>query len=183
MTISCTYAPTTEITNLTRLTHAQEDAAVDAGQLVLVHDGTKAKVSRGVNSLQTTTGKGDCYKKIKLVELMDMIRYDIRTTGQDSYIGKYANTYDNKCLLLTAIRLYFQTLEREGLLKSGASTVGIDMEAQRTYIASLGVDPTELDDATIKQYNTGSQVFLTASIVPIDAIEDIAVNILLDEVS
>lgn len=101
MTISCTYAPLPEVSDVGRLTRAAMDAAVDAGKFILFHDGEKVKVARGVNSLQTTTqDKGDAWKKIKMVEVMDMIQTDIRTTAQDAYIGKYANSYDNKCLLV-----------------------------------------------------------------------------------
>lgn len=65
----------------------------------------------------TTTGnKGDSFKKIKLVEDMDMIKTDIQSTIQDDYIGKYANSYDNKCLLITAINGYFKTLVSEGVM-------------------------------------------------------------------
>lgn len=75
MTISCTYAPLPEVSDVGRLTREAMDAAVDAGKFILFHDGEKVKVARGVNSLQTTTqDKGDAWKKIKMVEVMDMIQ-------------------------------------------------------------------------------------------------------------
>ena len=55
MTISCTYAPLPEVSDVGRLTREAMDAAVDAGKFILFHDGEKVKVARGVNSLQTTT--------------------------------------------------------------------------------------------------------------------------------
>ena len=154
------------------------DAAVDAGKFILFHDGEKVKVARGVNSLQTTTqDKGDAWKKIKMVEVMDMIQTDIRTTAQDAYIGKYANSYDNKCLLVTAIKGYLVGLEQSGILQAGSSSVGIDLAAQEAYLQSVGTDTSKMSQQEIKEANTADKVFLEASIKILDAIEDISLNI------
>ena len=178
MTISCTYAPLPEVADIGRLAKAEMDTAINAGKFILFHDGEKVKVGRGVNSLQTTTqDKGDAWKKIKLVEVMDMIQADIRTTAQDSYIGKYANSYDNKCLLISAIKGYLTSLEQAGILQVGSSSVGIDVAAQETYLQSIGVDTSKLSEQEIKEANTGDKVFLQASIQILDAIEDINLNI------
>ena len=161
-----------------RLTREAMDAAVDAGKFILFHDGEKVKVARGVNSLQTTTqDKGDAWKKIKMVEVMDMIQTDIRTTAQDSYIGKYANSYDNKCLLVTAIKGYLVGLEQSGILQAGSSSVGIDLAAQEAYLQSVGTDTSKMSQQEIKEANTADKVFLEASIKILDAIEDISLNI------
>ncbi len=185
--ISCTYAPLTDAVMCDILEPDELDEAVDAGKLVFMWDGEKAKICRGVNSFVTAVqGKGDSFKKIKLVETMDLIQSDIRKTAQDTYIGKYANTYDNKCLLVTAVNGYFDTLVRDNILESGVCE--IDVDAHRTYIKSKGgkfvVDgeTVDLEDATeqqIRRANTGSEVFLRATVSMIDAIEDITLNIYL----
>lgn len=185
LTMSCTYAPLTEVDDCDRMTDEAVDAAVDAGKLVFIWDGEKVKICRGVNSFKTTSDtKGDSFKKIKVVEAMDMIRNDISMTAQDSYIGKYANSYDNKCILITAINGYFDGLIRDGVLASGKCY--IDVDAQRQYFVSKGgkviIDGEELkvEDCTddqIKQGNTGSKVFLKAMVSIIDAIEDIDLDI------
>lgn len=178
MTISCTYAPLPEVSDITRLTREEMDAAVDAGKLILFHDGEKVKVGRGVNSLQTTTrDKGEKFKKIKLIEAMDLLQSDIRSTAQDSYIGKYACSYDNKCLLITAVKGYFTTLEQGGILEAGGSCVGIDLPAQEAYLQSVGTDTSRMSEQEIKAANTGDKVFLTARVVLLDAIEDIDLSI------
>lgn len=178
MTISCTYAPLSEVEDVHRLTRAETDAAIDAGEFVLFYDGEKVKVGRGVNSLTTVTqDKGEVYRKIKAVEAMDMIQSDIRMTLEDSYIGKYANSYDNRCLLITAIQGYFEGLEQGGILKAGASTVGVDMDAQRNYLKSTGVDVDGMTEQQIKEADTGSRVFLAARVWILDAIEDVLLNI------
>ena len=113
-----------------------------------------------------------------------MIKSDIQTTIQDSYIGKYANSYDNKCLLITAINGYFQTLVNDGIIESG--TAEIDLTSQRTYLESLGKSvtvngetkkPEDLSDDEVKIANTGSHVFLRATVVLLDAIEDVSLTI------
>ena len=61
---------------------------MDNGKLILINDGTKIKIARGVNSLTTTSdSKGDDFKKIKIMEAVDMIRDDIRTTFEDEFVG------------------------------------------------------------------------------------------------
>ena len=185
MTMSVTYAPIPDFDDCERLTKAELDTAVGAGKLVLMWDGEKVKVCRGVNSFQTTNDTmGDSFKKIKLVDTMDMIKHDITMTAQDSYIGKYANSYDNKLLLVTAINGYFRELVAEGVLASGVCQ--IDVEAQRNYFISRGgsfvVDgeTIRVEDATeqqIKEGNTGSHVFLHATASLLDAIEDIDLDI------
>jgi hypothetical protein len=174
--LSATYAPLADYTDCARLTKAEQDAAVTAGKLIAFWDGEKVKLNRAVTSFQTTTAtKGDSFKKIKLVEDMDMIKYDIMTTIRDNYIGKYANSYDNKCLLVTAINAYFRELINEGVLASG--TCAIDVDAQAAYLVGKGIDISDMTEQEIKEANTGSEVFLRATISILDALEDVTFNI------
>ena len=50
-----------------------------------------------------------------------MMEDDIRKTIEDNYIGKFGNTYDNKCLLITAVNAYFMSLVNDGLISVGQS--------------------------------------------------------------
>jgi hypothetical protein len=178
MTISCTYAPLPEVTDVDRLTKADMDTAIEDGEFIIFYDGEKVKVGRGVNSLQTTTeSKGVSFQKIKIVEAVDMIQSDIKLTAQDNYIGKYANSYDNKCLLISAIKAYLKGLENDGILEVGSSTVDIDVDAQETYLQSQGIDTSNMTEQQIKEAATADQVFLMASIKILDAIEDIDLSI------
>ena len=184
MTIACTYAPLPELSDCTRLT--DNDTPVDKGEFIIFYDDEKVKVVRGVNSFITTIdGKGDSFKKIKIVEAMDMINDDIVKTAQDSYLGKYANTYSNKCLLITAISSYFAQLKRDDIVSS--YSVGLDAGAIRIYLKGRGLQAT-LDDGTIKDVDecsdeeiitadTGASVFLTGNVKILDAIEDIKMPI------
>ena len=177
MKISATYAPLPELTDVNRLTKEQLDEAVNDGKLVLKWDGKKAKICRAVNSLVTTSeGMLDSFKKIKIVEIMDLIRTDITSTAEDSYIGKYANTYDNKLLLITAIRGYFMGLEQDKLVQPGY-TVEIDVDKQEQYLVSKGVDTSEMTAQEIREADTGTHVFIKIACKILDAIEDIDIDI------
>lgn len=170
MTISCTYAPLPELTDCSRMPDI--DTPVDDGEFIIFHDGEKVKVVRGVNSLVTTTAeKGKSFKKIKIVEAMDMIHDDIRKTVQDNYIGKYANSYNNKCLLIVAIKGYLLELQKDGIISD--YNVEIDLEAQTVYLQKQGVDTSAMTEDQIREADTGSEVFLIGHIKILDAIEDI----------
>ena len=178
MTISATYAPLSEVIDCDKYDLDENDEKVNNGEFFIWFDGTKYKMSRAVNSLTTTTeGKQEGYQTIKIVDIMDMIYDDVRTTAQDSYIGKYANTYDNKCLLITAIIGYLKELEGEGLLQKDYSTVELDTEAIKNYQLQNGLytkdELADMSDDEINQLDTKKKVFLKGKIKIIDAMEDI----------
>ena len=62
-------------------------------------------------------------------------------------------------------------------MEAGQSTVDIDMDAQKTYLQSIGTDTSSMTEQEIRSANTGDKVFLAASIKILDAIEDITFNI------
>lgn len=177
MKISATYAPLPELGDVERLTKEAQATAVNGGELILIWDGRKVKLSRAVTSLTTTSdGMLDSFKKIKIVEIMDLIRTDITATAEDGYIGKYANTYENKLLLVTAVRGYFMGLERDSLVQPGY-TVDIDVDRQEQWLTAKGVDTSGMTVQEIREADTGSHVFLRVSCKILDAIEDIEIAI------
>lgn len=177
MKISATYAPLPELSDCARLTKDEADEAVGNGELSLRWDGRKVKLNRAVTSLVTTSqGMLDSFKKIKIVEIMDLIRTDITATAEDEYVGKYANSYDNKMLLVAAIRGYFMGLEQSGLVQPGY-TVDIDVEKQVQYLVSRGVDTEAMSETELREADTGSHVFLKVRCKILDAIEDIDVYV------
>lgn len=182
MTISATYAPLAEVIDCDRHSIDENDEKVNNGEFFVWYDGEKFKMSRAMNSLVTTTqGKLEAYQTIKTIDIMDMIYDDIKRTAEDSYIGKYTNDYDNKMLLVAAISGYFRELENSRLLQKDYSTVDIDVEAVKTYQIKHGLyskdDLAKMSDLEIKKLDTKKQVFLTASIKILDAMEDIKLPI------
>lgn len=182
MTISATYAPLAEVIDCDKHSIDENDEKVNRGEFFIWYDGEKFKMSRAMNSLVTTTqGKLEAYQTIKTVDIMDMIYDDIKRTAQDSYIGKYANDYDNKQLLITAIYGYLRELENGRLLQRDYTKVDIDVEAVKTYQLKHGLytkeELADMSDIEIKQLDTKKIVFLTAQIKILDAMEDIVLPI------
>ena len=174
---SVTYAVPKNVLDIPSKTKEEAEAKVKNGELILVKEMGKVRVARGVNSLKTTTAeKGDLFQKIKLVDTMDLIHNDIRKTCIDTYIGKVANNYDNKCILITAISSYFEELAKEQLIEKDFK-VDIDIDKQVKYLKSIGVDTSEMDEQQIKEANTKDKVFLIANIKLVDAMEEISLEI------
>lgn len=181
-TIACTFAPLPEVTGVEFVDRETLDRRIDNGEFVVFDDGEKIKVARGVNSFVTTVqNKGKSFKKIKLVELMDMVHDDIKKTAEDNYLGKYANSYDNRCLLITAINGYFLELESNSLAEKGKNNCSIDVEATKIYLMKNGRKTKEelkqMKEIDIKYENIGDNVFLTAEMSLLDAIETIKLPI------
>lgn len=176
MGMSCTYAALPELTAVTARTTAEQIEAINNGKLILIHDGIQAKIARGVNSLTTipATGKAD-WSKIKIVEGMDLITYFLRTTIENSWLGRYPNTYDNKQLLVTVIYNFFLELEQAGVLSAGESFVEVDYDRQLQYLQSQGVETSTLTEQQVLEYQTGSYVFLKCGGRLVDAMEDFEV--------
>lgn len=180
--ISATYKPLSELTQIPSADDEEVDEAIDAGMLVLYSDGERIVIGRGVNSLTTTSEVNtEDLKKIKISAIQDLIEGDIYSTINSSYIGNYSNSYDNKCLLITAIKGYLRGLEAteggKGYLKADSSTIEINIAKQKQYLESIGVDTSDMSEQEIKEANTGSHVFLKGTISILDAIEDVDIFI------
>ncbi len=156
------------------------DSEVDTGKLILIKDDGVVKIGRGVNSFTTTSiTKGNELKKIRIVEIIDMIKDDIYKTVKDNYIGRVSNTYDNKMICVSAINSYLFDLARDGILGDGDNKVDIDVEAHRLYLMFIGKTEeqvNQMDDTTLRKCRTGSNLYLTGNIVPVDCIEDIKIE-------
>lgn len=169
---SATYFVLTDISDAA--VPEDPDERIDNGELVLVFDGEKYKIGRGVNSLTTFTAeKGEDFSSIKIVEGIDLYQDDIRSSFEEGYIGKVINNYDNKQAFIAAIRAYQKTLVGDVLDSSYDNTAAIDVSAQRTYIESLGIDTSDMDDTVIAKYNTKKKVFVSSDIKFVDAMEDL----------
>lgn len=170
---SATYITLPEVSALPALSRAEAIAAIDAGKLILQHDGSKAKIARAVNSLTSIPPEGkEDWRKIKIVEGMDLVTYFLRTTIEDAWLGRYANSYDNKLLLVVAITTFLQDLEAGGVLQRGSSTVDIDTAAQEQWLRAGGIDTSSLSEQQLREADTGSWVFLCCAGRFLDATED-----------
>lgn len=175
---SATYKVLDEVVDCKLSQHPDND--IDAGKLILIFDDDKFKVGRGVTSLTEITGEiSEDSKKIKIVEAMDLIRTDILKTFKDHYVGKRNNNYDNKQLFIGAILEYFKELE--GVVIDSGYSIGLDLERIKKYLKEKNVDIDSMKEIDLKKANTGSFVFLTGNIKPLDAMEDFNLSIHLAE--
>lgn len=172
-TRSSTYFVLTEVEGITESTTPNED--IDAGRLILINDGEKIKIGRGVNSLVTTTiSKTEDFKKIKVLEVMDMITDDVRDTFNNNYVGKIPNIYDSQVLFFTSVNAYFKGLATNEILDpSYDNRADVNVEAQRLAWESIGTDTSVWDDQKVKEMAFKSNVFAAGNIKPVDAMEDI----------
>ncbi|AFM40333.1 Phage tail sheath protein [Desulfosporosinus acidiphilus SJ4] len=181
LTMSATFQVLPEVIDVPHNSKTQFDTLINEGQLVFMNDGEKVKIARAINSLVTLTPtKTADWQKCKIVDIMDLQHNDIIQTFNDNYVGKVPNDYDHKCLLITAINAYLEGLENQMLLDPGKNKVSLDVEAQTLYLQSKGIDTSTMSQLDIKKANTGSLVFLTGTDRPLDAMEDLTLNLYLN---
>lgn len=176
---SATYYQLPEVESVE--TYEDIDSLIDKGQLLLVDegDGDGVKIARACNSLTTfTTDVGQDFRSIKIVECIDMITDDIRDTFKSDYVGKVINDYNHKMLFISAILVYFSGLKGNVLDNSptAQNTVDIDEEQQKNYAILKGEDVAEMTVQQIREYNTGTNVYLTGRITPVNAMEDLTID-------
>lgn len=172
LTRSSTYYVLDEIVDIGEIVKPDEE--IDAGKLIIIYDGEKYKIGRGVTSL--TTISDECpedFKKIKIVEGADMIRTDIRTTFEDDFVGKVNNTYDNKQVFCGAVNEYFADLVGTVLNGSHENYIEVDAAANEKYLHDRNVDTSTMTVQAIKEANTGSYLFATGQVAMLDAMEDL----------
>ena len=151
-------------------TPTELDESIDAGEFRLFRDLDKIRVASGVNYAPKTSK----YHKIKYTDTVDMIEEDITGTIKNEYIGKVPNSYDNKCILIVYAAEYLTELEKRAILVKGASSVSIDIEAQKTYLKSINVDTSSMTDEDIKKYeDTGDNVFLLVDAIDQKTMENV----------
>lgn len=136
-------------------------------------------IGRGVTSLTTLTGKQSPWKKIRVVETMDMINNDIVELAEDNYIGKYQNTYSNKCLLLSAIKTYMDEILVNGLIED--YSIEFDVEKIRKYVIEnekiKKEDAEAMSDEEMQKQYTDEKVYFKATVTISDVMEDIYLDI------
>lgn len=176
---SATYYQLTEVESVE--TYEDIDSLIDKGQLLLIDEGEGdgVKIARACNSLTTfTTDVGQDFRFIKIVECIDMITDDIRDTFKSDYAGKVINDYNHKMLFISAIMVYFSGLKGNVLDNSptAQNTVDIDEEQQKNYAILKGEDVENMTVQQIREYNTGTNVYLTGRITPVNAMEDLTID-------
>lgn len=174
---SATYFKLTEVESVE--VYEDIDTLIDQGELLLIdeQDGDGVKIARACNSLTTfTTDKGEEFRKIKIIEGIDMVTDDIRDTFKKYYVGKVINDYNHKMLFISAILVYFSEIKGNVLDADAANTVDINTTWQSNYAKLHGDDPTTMSVMEIRQYNTGDTLALVGDIRFVDAMENLKID-------
>lgn len=177
---SITYSQLPEVEFIKEI--EDPDAAIEKGELILINDGRKIKVGTGVNSL-TTIPEDDPniiedMKKIKMIEGMDLIRTDIHDTFEDHYVGKYANSYDNKVLFFSNVNNYFDALKKDDILNPDyPAYIDVDVEAHKDYLKKQNKDIDKYTMTQLKKIDTGATVYASGEIKLLDAMENFTFKI------
>lgn len=153
-------------------------ALVDSGELIIIYDGEKFKIARGVNSLlQTSENEPEDFKKIKIREGADIIKHDIYQTFNDDYVGKLNNTYDNKQAFIGAVNSYFTELYDVILDKNEENYADLDVEKIREIMRKAGTDVDAMTQQQIRESGTGAHLYITGKLRFLDAMEDLVMNL------
>lgn len=173
---SATYYSLPEVVDFPAREDPEGD--VDAGRLILDRGAEGVRLGRAVTSLVSgSSGADRQMRKIKLVEGMDLIRWDIRSVFEREYVGKVLNDYDSKLLLVTAVNRYFAALAGSVLDTGRKNRAYIDLDAQKQWLEDNGISTEEMSETAILSANTGSLVFLKANVRFADAMEDLTFRI------
>src|SRR5690554_4845287 len=117
---SITYAelPVADVTK--RLKNSEIKAALTSGSLVIVKDGNRVIIEQGITTNSDETERG----KIRKTRARQAIATDIPRTARERYIGKVDNNPAGQAALISAIKLYLETMENNNVLTE--PTVALD---------------------------------------------------------
>lgn len=157
------------------------NTAINNGQLIMYNNGDGVVIARGVNSLNTipSTNPDDViFKKIRIVDIIDLIRDDITLNINRNYKGKVINVYNNKLLLIGFINGYFAELEDNLTLDPDFNNYcEIDFVKQKSWLKSKGYKVEDMSEKEILTANTEDKVFLICHIKTTDVMEDFNIEI------
>ena len=158
------------------------DDLVDEGKLFLFYDNDLESIvfSRAVNSKTTIgTNEKESLKKIRVIDILDMIRDDVKVTFKTNYQGKVSNSLANKKLLVSAYNTYLRGLVKEGALSdSQTSYFELDVDATSNYLEDeKGYDCSSMTDVEILNIDTDEKVFIKGIAYILDVAEDLALEL------
>lgn len=171
---SVTYRELPELVEVSE--PADVNAEIGKGNFVLVNDDASVRIGRGVNTLQQNDkNHTEDMKYIAIVEGMDLVYEDIKTTFKTTYVGKFKNSYDNQVLFISAVNSYFRSLGRDEVLDASADNQAeVNVEIQREIWLSNGyLEAEKWTDAEVKKNTFRTNMFIKAKVKFLNAIEDL----------
>lgn len=124
--------------------------ALISGSLVIVKDGNRVIIEQGITTNSDLAERG----KVRKTRARQAIATDIPRTARERYIGKIDNNPAGQAALMTAIKLYLETMENNNVLLEPA----------------VALDPL--------RKSTGDSVFLQIAYTEVDSMERIFLTII-----
>lgn len=155
------------------------DSTPKLGSLTAYNDDDKVRIVYAINSKVTydSTWKPDT-RKIKVVEGMNIVRFDIKNTFKDYWLGLYINDYDNKKAFCNIVnQIYFKNLEPNVLSADYDNEIDVDTEKQRQAVIADGKDPNEMTELEIRRFPTSDNVYLAGDARFSDTMANLALMI------
>ena len=156
---------------------ADKDEATENGNIFLYYDYDLDAViySEGVNTLtRLSKDQSEILKKIRVNEIFDQIRDDIKVTFKRNYTGKYSNSYNDKLLIRDAYNSYFKSLQKIGQLNPDIENrCELDVDGTEKYLTDKGIDTSEMSKEEILTHDTGNKLFLKGRLYVLDTIEEL----------
>lgn len=143
-----------------------DDVVPANGALCAYNDDEQVRIVYALNSKVTfdSTWKKDT-RKIKVVEGMNIVRFDIQDTFKDYWLGLYINDYDNKMAFNNIVNnIYFKELQPNVLSADYANYIDVDEAENKTVIIADGGDPNTMTDLEIRRYPTADSVYLAGDV-------------------
>lgn len=170
------------VSNVTKASEVEDvDTITETGGICLYYDyDLEGYVfSSGVNSKTTIKdNEKDVLKKIRICEIFDMVRDDLKVSFKKSYRGKYGNSYNRRKLIRDAFNLYFKTLQKQEILNPDEECIcWLDVSATRDYLESKNIDTSDMSDEEVLKKDVGNKLFLKGKIYALDTIEELVFEI------
>ncbi|MEO2679002.1 phage tail sheath C-terminal domain-containing protein [Clostridium butyricum] len=159
---------------------SDNDECVANGELFLYNDGTNIVFSRGVNSLTVIpSDQNDYLTKIRVIEVLDLIKTDLSLSFKENNIGRYGNSYSNRKSLVNVVNSYLRSMSKQGYLNNDTdSYCELDVEATRNYLESVKLENTDdMTDDEVLKAPIDSHVFLKITLYVMEIVEDISLNL------
>lgn len=138
-----------------RLTSAQVDEALEAGQILFFEEFGSVKVMSDINTFQTySPEKSEAFCLNQVIRTLDTIANDIYKNFSQNYVGKTQNNEDGRTLLKSWIVGYLNEIQANG-----------------------GIQNFEADDVTVSAGNAINAVIIVVAIQPVAAIEKIYITV------
>lgn len=145
--ITFTELPVADVTK--RLKNSEINNALKSGSLVIRKDGNRVVIEQGITTNSDLTERG----KIRKTRARQAIATDIPRTARERYIGKIDNNPAGQAALISAIKLYLETMQNNNIL----------------------LDPVVALDTLRK--SVGDSVFLAIAYTEVDSMERIFLTI------